>query len=90
MKGGADFSRNNLDCLRVILASIVALFHISALTGLPAFDFLGKYCSPHFAVRSFFVISGMLIYRSYSRSSSISSYFDKRVRRIIRPISQPL
>jgi peptidoglycan/LPS O-acetylase OafA/YrhL len=82
MKGGAAFGKNNLDCLRVILASIVVLFHISALTALPAFNFLGKYCSPHFAVRSFFVISGMLIYRSYSRSSSISSYFDKRVRRI--------
>jgi peptidoglycan/LPS O-acetylase OafA/YrhL len=82
MKGGAEFSRNNLDCLRVILASIVVLFHMSALTALPAFNFLGKYCSPHFAVRSFFVISGMLIYQSYSRSSSISSYFEKRVRRI--------
>ena len=82
MKGGADFNRNNLDCLRLVLASIVVLFHISALTNLPAFSLLGKYCSPHFAVRSFFVISGLLIYRSYSRSSSVASYFDKRARRI--------
>ena len=78
----ADFSKNNLDCLRLILASIVVLFHISALTSLPAFSFLGKYCSPHFAVRSFFVISGLLIYRSYTRSSSIASYLEKRARRI--------
>jgi len=78
----ADFSRNNLDCLRLILASTVFLFHISALTNLPAFSLLGKYCSPHFAVRSFFVISGLLIYRSYTRSRSTASYFEKRARRI--------
>lgn len=82
MKGGVDFNRNNFDFLRVLLASIVVLFHISALTELPAFALLGEYCSAHFAVRSFFVISGMLIYRSYTRSSSVGSYFEKRVRRI--------
>jgi peptidoglycan/LPS O-acetylase OafA/YrhL len=82
MSGEANFSRNNLDCLRLILASIVVLFHVWALTTLSAFSFLGKYCSPHFAVRSFFVISGLLIYRSYTRSSSAASYFEKRVRRI--------
>lgn len=82
MKGGADFNRNNLDCLRLILASIVAFFHIYALTELDAFSAFGRYLSPHFAVRSFFVISGLLIYRSYSRSSSFRSYLDKRVRRI--------
>jgi peptidoglycan/LPS O-acetylase OafA/YrhL len=80
--GGASFSKNNLDCLRLILASIVVLFHVSALTGLPAFSLLGDYMSPHFAVKSFFVISGLLIYRSYSRSSSIGSYLEKRARRI--------
>jgi len=82
VKGSADFSRNNLDCLRLIFASIVALFHVSALTLLPAFSYLGTYLSPQFAVRGFFVISGLLIYRSYTRSSSVGSYFEKRVRRI--------
>ena len=82
MKGGTDFNKNNLDCLRLILASIVALFHIYALSGLSAFSAFAVYLSPHFAVRSFFVISGLLIYRSYCRSSSLRSYFDKRVRRI--------
>jgi len=77
-----DFSKNNLDCLRLILAAIVVLFHVAALTNLPAFSLFGKYCSPHFAVRSFFVISGLLIYRSYMRSSTLSSYYSKRVRRI--------
>jgi len=82
VKGSADFSKNNLDCLRLILASIVALFHVYALSGLSAFSAFEKYFSPHFAVRSFFVISGLLIYRSYTRSSSLRSYLEKRVRRI--------
>jgi peptidoglycan/LPS O-acetylase OafA/YrhL len=82
VRGSADFSKNNLDCLRLILATIVVLFHVSALTTLPAFDFLGRWMSPHFAVRSFFVISGLLIYRSYTRSSSVTSYLEKRARRI--------
>lgn len=82
VRGDADLNRNNLDCLRLILGSIVALFHVYALTSLPAFSALGIYLSPQFAVRSFFVISGLLIYRSYTRSSSMTSYFEKRVRRI--------
>ena len=77
-----DFSKNNLDCLRLILASTVALFHVHALTGLAALSAFDTYLSPHFAVRGFFVISGMLIYRSHVRSSSMRSYFEKRVRRI--------
>ena len=80
MRSGADFSRNNLDCLRLILASIVVLFHL-VLTGVPAFAF-DRYFSARFAVNAFFVISGLLIYRSYVRSSSVGSYFEKRIRRI--------
>jgi peptidoglycan/LPS O-acetylase OafA/YrhL len=79
---GTDFSRNNLDCLRLILASIVALFHLYVLSGISAFSVFGRYLSPRFAVNAFFVISGFLIYRSYTRSSSTRSYFEKRVRRI--------
>jgi peptidoglycan/LPS O-acetylase OafA/YrhL len=82
VRGSADFNKNNLDCLRLILASIVVLFHLCVLTGIPAFSAFVGYFSPHFAVRSFFVISGLLIYRSYTRSSSIGSYMEKRVRRI--------
>jgi peptidoglycan/LPS O-acetylase OafA/YrhL len=82
VRGSADFNKNNLDCLRLILASIVAFFHCYALSNIPALSPLGRYLSPHFAVKGFFVISGMLIYRSYIRSSSIRSYLEKRVRRI--------
>lgn len=82
MEGSAGFGKNNLDCLRLILASIVAFFHVYALSNIDAFSGFDKYLSPHFAVKGFFVISGLLIYRSYSRSSSIRSYFEKRLRRI--------
>ena len=81
MTTNTDLNKNNLDFLRLILASIVALYHISALTGISAFSAFGR-LSPHFAVRGFFVISGLLIYRSYARSSSARSYFSKRARRI--------
>jgi len=82
VEGNTDFNRNNLDCLRLVLASIVALFHMYALSNIPTFSPLGRYLSPQFAVRGFFIISGLLIYRSYTRSSSVTSYFEKRVRRI--------
>lgn len=73
---------NNLDCLRLIFAGIVVLFHLYALSLIPAFSVFDRYLSATFAVRAFFVISGLLIYRSYMRSSSLTSYLDKRVRRI--------
>ncbi len=82
MEGSAGFGKNNLDCLRLILASIVVFFHIYALTNIDTFSVFDKYLSRHFAIKSFFVISGLLIYWSYSRSSSIGSYFEKRFRRI--------
>jgi len=78
----ASLNRNNLDCLRLVFATIVVLYHLSSLTHISAFAVLGKYMSGSYAVKSFFVISGMLIYRSYLRSSSLASYLEKRVRRI--------
>ena len=82
MRGSADFSRNNLDCLRLIFATMVVFVHIYALTHLSVFLVFDRYVSAAIAVRAFFVISGLLIYRSYTRSSSIGSYFEKRIRRI--------
>lgn len=81
MNETAQFEKNNIDCLRLILASIVALAHTYFLTGVSAFSFF-RNLSADFAVKGFFVISGMLVYRSYLRSSSLRSYFEKRVRRI--------
>lgn len=77
-----QFEKNNIDFLRLILASVVALFHTYVLTGIPSFQIFQKDFSADFAVKGFFVISGMLVYRSYLRSSSLRSYFEKRARRI--------
>lgn len=81
MDNTIQFEKNNIDFLRLILASVVALFHTAVLTGIPSLSILG-HLSADFAVKGFFVISGMLVYRSYLRSSSWQSYFEKRVRRI--------
>jgi peptidoglycan/LPS O-acetylase OafA/YrhL len=82
MSADADFSRNNLDCLRLILALSVVLAHLHVLSGFSAFSVFDRYIPGLFAVRAFFVVSGLLIYRSYTRSSSFGSYLEKRVRRI--------
>jgi peptidoglycan/LPS O-acetylase OafA/YrhL len=81
-KQRGDFNRNNLDCLRLILASIVCLYHAYVLSDIRAFAGYNKFLSAPFAVKAFFVISGLLIYRSYTKSSSVRSYFEKRARRI--------
>ncbi|MDR3558014.1 MAG: acyltransferase, partial [Candidatus Pacebacteria bacterium] len=82
MRGGADFNRNNLDCLRLLFACIVVLFHAYALTQNSALSVFAGFLSAEVAVKAFFVISGLLIYRSYTRSSSLTSYLEKRARRI--------
>jgi peptidoglycan/LPS O-acetylase OafA/YrhL len=82
LKSGTDFGRNNFDLLRLILASAVFVFHIAALTNLRSYSWIYAFVSPRFAVRSFFVISGLLIYRSYAHTPSLSRYFEKRIRRI--------
>ncbi len=77
-----SFHKNNLDCLRLLLALAVVLFHIGVLTRVAAFHAFTIYTSGTVAVRCFFVISGMLIYRSYAKSLSLASYLGKRARRI--------
>lgn len=76
------FQRNNFDLLRLVFAAAVFLYHCYALTLDPRLLPLGKYLSAEFAVRSFFAISGFLIFMSYERSVSLREYFEKRFRRI--------
>jgi len=74
--------KNNFDHLRLFLAIGVFLFHTAELTQLQSFAFIKNYISPAVAVHSFFIISGFLIFMSYERSSSLKSYFTKRLKRI--------
>jgi peptidoglycan/LPS O-acetylase OafA/YrhL len=73
---------NNFDLLRFAFAFIVFLVHSYVLSGASGLSILGKLFSSEIAVKSFFVVSGFLIFMSFENSSSIKSYFLKRARRI--------
>lgn len=73
-----DYKENNFDILRIVLASIVVIFHIGVLTG-------NTYLSlfpGHLAVQCFFVISGFLITKSYLNKKSLKIYALSRFKRI--------
>lgn len=72
-------AENCFDFLRLFLAVSVFCSHYDKLHGV---DFVNFPLSLPLSVSAFFVISGVLIYRSYCRSSSLKSYLTKRARRI--------
>lgn len=73
---------NNFDLLRFIFAFIVFLIHAYVLSGAEDLSILTQLFSSAIAVKSFFVVSGFLIFMSYENSSDIKNYFLKRARRI--------
>jgi peptidoglycan/LPS O-acetylase OafA/YrhL len=73
--------KNNFDLLRFLLSMTVFLVHLSALAPFPYYDFT-THLNSALAVKSFFVISGLLIFKSYENTSSIKKYFAKRFFRI--------
>jgi len=73
---------NNFDLLRLLLAMVVCLVHAAELSGFEALRGLPGILSSKVAVQAFFVVSGFLIVMSYERSSSLTSYASKRLRRI--------
>ncbi len=75
-------AKNNFDLLRFLLASIVFLVHASGMSGLTGVVSYFNFLSADVAVKSFFIISGFLIFMSYENSLNIRSYFIKRFRRI--------
>jgi peptidoglycan/LPS O-acetylase OafA/YrhL len=79
-----DAAANNFDGLRLAFAFAVVLFHIAALTAIPALApaqaALGL--GAELAVQGFFVISGFLVYGSYERTGAVLRYFEKRARRL--------
>jgi len=74
--------RNNFDLLRFAFAFIVFLYHAHVLSGRTELAGLSRWLSADFAVESFFVVSGFLVFMSYENSASIGDYFSKRTRRI--------
>lgn len=73
---------NNFDLLRFLFAFTVFLVHAHVLSGAPELKWLSEFLSSEIAVKSFFVVSGFLIFMSYENSRNIRNYFSKRVRRI--------
>lgn len=74
--------KNNFDILRFLLGFVVFLVHASFLSGVASFQNIPRFLSSEFAVKSFFVVSGFLIFMSYENSRSLKDYLLKRVRRI--------
>jgi len=74
--------KNNFDLLRLLFAGTVCLVHAYQLSGYQTLSWLADVLSSEAAVKSFFVVSGFLIFMSFERSSSLSSYASKRIRRI--------
>ncbi|WP_131327920.1 acyltransferase family protein [Chryseobacterium vrystaatense] len=77
-----DITKNNFDFIRVLLAFIVFVGHLGALSDSSQLTFL-THSPVEVAVFSFFIVSGFLIARSYERSSSLKSYLKKRINRIV-------
>ena len=72
---------NNINFLRFIAASLVIWFHMASLLVIPEPYIMGQGLGP-IAVNIFFVLSGYLIAKSWSRSSSFGSYLIRRIARI--------
>ena len=74
-------SANNFDLLRFAFAATVFFYHVHVLSDAPGLAALGM-LSAELAVKSFFVVSGFLVFMSFESSRSTGDYFGKRIRRI--------
>ena len=72
---------NNINFLRFIAASRVIWFHMASVLAIPEPYIMGQGLGP-IAVNIFFVLSGYLIAKSWTRSSSFGSYLIRRIARI--------
>ena len=75
-------TKNNFDLLRLLFAGTVCLVHAYQLSGFQQLGWIVSILSSAVAVKAFFVVSGFLIFMSFERSSSFTSYASKRIRRI--------
>ena len=73
---------NNVTVLRLLLALIICIGHGAQLSGSPALEWIADALSSPYRIAAFFILSGLLIFRSYERSSSLRRYAVKRVQRI--------
>ena len=76
---------NNFNLLRLALAVMVALYHAIALSNLAGSHDAEAWLAlfAEIGVQGFFVVSGYLVWASLERSSSLLTYAEKRVRRLV-------
>jgi peptidoglycan/LPS O-acetylase OafA/YrhL len=73
---------NSFDLLRFWFAFTVFIVHCHTLSGEAALAWVDAWFSSDLAVKSFFVVSGLLVFMSYERSDTLRVYIEKRFRRI--------
>jgi peptidoglycan/LPS O-acetylase OafA/YrhL len=80
----APDANTNFHLLRLVFASMVAIYHLIVLSNITAWQGLAKIASlgAEVGVQGFFVLSGYLVYGSFERSRSLKLYAEKRVRRL--------
>ena len=78
------YKSNNLDFLRLVLATAVVFLHLAFLAKTPLTESVSE--SLHWlsgsAVSTFFIVSGFLIYMSYDRKKTLINYFWGRFLRL--------
>ena len=79
--------KNSFDFLRLLFASLVIVTHSYPLSGIIECDFLCQITNSqisfsNISVKSFFVISGYLIFQSFERSDNVFDYLWKRILRL--------
>lgn len=74
---------NCLDFVRLVLAMMVVIAHYLLLTDIPGPREWAPFFDPVAAVSGFFILSGLLVSRSWLASRSGRSYLFKRARRLL-------
>lgn len=76
-------NKNCFDFLRFFFATNIALAHLWELSQNKNLAFLSNFSNSSIGVKGFFIISGFLVAKSYTNTSSLKGYFIKRIKRIL-------
>jgi len=86
IEGGMTASRapNRFDALRLVFAGVVSVYHLVALAELDGTGHIERALAlgAELSIQGFFIISGALVYGSYTASRGVRDYAEKRVRRL--------
>ena len=76
-------NKNCFDFLRFFFAANILLAHLCELSQNKSLEFLANFSNSRIAVQGFFIISGFLVAKSYTNTTSLKEYFIKRAKRIL-------